>query len=1475
MITIYEKNAQDFSTLGLGTLEPVLCEIEEQAGGLYELVLRQPITDDNRAFLLAADRIIKAPAPMRETPQITIDGASGESVTREIWQVNTGNSRLHLRAKPNGKIIGAYPSGTKVVKYGESSVAGWWGVIVCEGGAKGYMYADYLKYVGTETEVIRGDTPGTVVQPRQTREQLFRIYSVVSDSEGRFVEAKARHISYDLMGAVIPGAYAVENVSAQAVCAQLLLRADHDCGVSMICGVDGPVSGDFGGKNLLEAILDPETGIAAQTGAKVIRDNFEIFLVPDEERDRGVEIRYGKNLLSAQLEQDMSDVVTRIVPVGKDREGEDLYGAPVDSVHIGEYPVIRTAVVEYDVKEGKDLSRSQALELLAQKAREDFDAGCDLPAARLDAKFVRLELSEEYTHLANEYALHLYDSVPVIDHGAGIDVKVRMVGYTFDALMGKYDETRLGELSEIAATVHGYELANGSIGGTKIANGTITGGKLRDLSVGYAKITAAAIEQLSADAVVAIRADIRKLVAGSITADQLYADLASIAKAQITAANIESANIEWAQIETLAAQIALVAQAEIAQAEIDWAQIKNAKIDTADIENLEAVIAGITKAEISRAEIDGAQIKNASIDSAKIALGAITQALIAQGAIGTAQIADGSITEAKIVSLNADVITAGTLSVERLLIKGENGLFRAINATDTGLTVEQLSQEEYLSAISGTVLVARSVTADKIAAKTITANEILSGTITAAEINVASLFAAEATVSAIENIILRTETIEALKGDLNLWAEEKISLAVQGKADADDVEEMRTQIDLLDGEIALRVTESQLQEAVGGIEVGGRNLLRYTKEFPTGTGAMEVDVWRLPKSDRTRTEGDDGFAQLNWNVTGLTTGGLIEIHSPVSRLPDGWYGRDIVLSAWLYAADWSTLDDGMYWQVIFTNGSRTMVCKRLQRMILTDGSLHAEAKGEALTDGKWTRLWMTTTLNDTNMNRGDAALLSSCTHVYVSMFPNRNGVFSMKMPKLEFGSTPSDWTPAPEDSENAIETLRTELQLVPGQITAEVSGALANYTPTEVIDGSRLVIQKDRVHIDTPEFEVNVSGTAGDAHFGPGGLAVDIVNSPSVMPRYTGPANLTVGGTVDGVRVFATLTDALAKLSGKFIPAPVTVTVTAGTYTEGRIYMAYTEGAAITVNASGATINGRLYMSGVKCPFTVNGLKLKCANSHTVQLYSCEDVRLVDCDITADKTVNMYYNVVYGSRSNVTLTRTGMYSGYAGLLLENLCSAFVNECVGGNNTYGMFIRNSTQVGYATSYPLGLTTDLYNTADSEYRGSGANAGGTTPSAPEASTEATLALTASRTHDGSGWYSGTNVITQGKTSDGGVYKGCMWFDVSAVSGKTITSATLTMYRNAGVGSGNPVTVRIGTMSNTGASGAVATVTENDVIVGSVDQKEVLTVTNGEVLAAVQQLASGAAKGLYIWGPAASYAQFAGYGSGNAPVITVMYQ
>ena len=71
---------------------------------------------------------------------------------------------------------------------------------------------------------------------------------------------------------------------------------------------------------------------------------------------------------------------------------------------------------------------------------------------------------------------------------------------------------------------------------------------------------------------------------------------------------------------------------------------------------------------------------------------------------------------------NADVIQSGTLATERLIITGADGLVYEINAQSGTLTAQELSQEKYRQQLSGSVLVARSVTAEQIAAATITAN---------------------------------------------------------------------------------------------------------------------------------------------------------------------------------------------------------------------------------------------------------------------------------------------------------------------------------------------------------------------------------------------------------------------------------------------------------------------------------------------------------------------------------------------------------------------------------------------------------------------------------------------------------------------------------------------------------------------------------------------------------------------------------
>ena len=313
------------------------------------------------------------------------------------------------------------------------------------------------------------------------------------------------------------------------------------------------------------------------------------------------------------MSTDVAEVVTRIIPVGEKADGSALIGEPVDSAHIDEYPIVYTKQIDYDVRVDEDaedeaerLTEAQALVKLAETAQADFDAGIDLPTVSIDADFVRLELTPEYTELANQYALHLYDTVPVTDEKSGVAASLRMTGYQWDALRERYEVTTLGDIIDISPKVYGYEIG-GQISGTKILPGTASGKILRELTVGYAKMSTAAIQQLSADAITAIRADIRALVAGEITTDQLYADIAVIATACLTTANIQNASIDWATISNLTAAIASIAKAQITTANIGTRTSSGRKSKPFRLRRTMAT-AQITTANIQNANIDWEQV---------------------------------------------------------------------------------------------------------------------------------------------------------------------------------------------------------------------------------------------------------------------------------------------------------------------------------------------------------------------------------------------------------------------------------------------------------------------------------------------------------------------------------------------------------------------------------------------------------------------------------------------------------------------------------------------------------------------------------------------------------------------------------------------------------------------------------------------------------------------------------------------------
>lgn len=1116
----------DYSSFGLvGALLATEATFTEAGNGDSSVSLTCPLDEFGRYAALVKGNILLCPVPVRTTPEIQNGSCVTTVWTYKVKPLNqlTNKKQRTLYKKQKGssrlKILNAGDIVTVVLKPTDSSGSEVRWKVKCKYGT-GWIIPDGFELV---TENVIGNNANAIQEvesPWTVKAQRFRIYEVEKTIDE--VTVQARHISYDLLYNLTTYK-SDESVTLQTALNGVLngcINKDH--GFTAYTNVANEQAGlAYRGKNPIDAMLDPEEGLCAKYKVNLIRDNDELFFLNDPGMNRGVKISYGKNMTGVSYTVSDDNVATRIFPVGENKDGTPLYLSDteseryIDSTRINDYPVVHSYYLTCDnCKVGQKDSNGSRVTVAVARARmkkqaEDLLAtGVDLPTIKMEVEYVNLGDTEEYAQFRNLENCFLYDYL-IIQHGKqDINVTAQIQEIEWDILTDMMKSVTIGSVGEtlanmgittwqIPAGFSGSKIAPGTVGGSALRENAISTRHLQADSINASVIAAHSITADRLDAttvnamtIEAVSAKINELVAGQITTDQLYVDLATIAKAQITAANIDEANIDWATINTLSAQIATIAKAEIAKADITIAQIdgleakiaeitiaeiSKATIHSAQIDDLEATTAEIVNAKIANAEIDGAQIKDATIGTAKIALGAITAALIEAGAIGEAQIADGSITKAKIVSLNADVITAGTLSVDRLLIKGPNGLFRAINATDEGLTVEELSEEQYQNGMSGTVIVARSITADKIAAKSITANEILGNTITAAEINVANLFADEATIAALDTYLLKTSTIEALEGKLDIWASNKITLAVKDKADASDLTALEGRVDTAEStitqqadEIAARVTKTTYDADMSGLttrvstaesnitqnteaiklkvdqttfdslsgrvstaessitqnadaiklkvdqsefdalSIGGTNLVK-------GTRAMTASNWYgMTGTGKSLVELDNGFAGEKIERSGLTNAAYTSCYAKTDNVVTS--GKNYILTADTYIDPNSTALDG--------NASLTLV-------FYSSSGANLQSTAERLTTDSPTGVWKRLEIK--------ATAPASAAYAQITMMLSKNGNVTFARIKMEEGTKATAWSPAPEDAEENISSLRSEIELVPGQISAAVS----------------------------------------------------------------------------------------------------------------------------------------------------------------------------------------------------------------------------------------------------------------------------------------------------------------------------------------------------------------------------------------------------------------------------------------------------
>lgn len=261
--------------------------------------------------------------------------------------------------------------------------------------------------------------------------QIFRIYKVGKRMNGKFT-VNAQHISYDLSGKLITSGTAA---SATAACLLLEGSADYftittDKSVSAPFEIREPssVRSWFGGK--AGSLLD------VYGTAEWHYDNYDCELLSNRGADRGVEIRYGKNLTELSQEISMSNLCTGVLPYYVDAETEvKTIGTLVPTGLT--LDVTRDVAIDFssDVDPESATSITDQLTALANNYINNNILTRMMGTITLD--FVQLSSLQERVDLC--------DTVHIYFEALDISTALKCVATTWDVLNERYTSTTFGD----------------------------------------------------------------------------------------------------------------------------------------------------------------------------------------------------------------------------------------------------------------------------------------------------------------------------------------------------------------------------------------------------------------------------------------------------------------------------------------------------------------------------------------------------------------------------------------------------------------------------------------------------------------------------------------------------------------------------------------------------------------------------------------------------------------------------------------------------------------------------------------------------------------------------------------------------------------------------------------------------------------------------------------------------------------------
>lgn len=286
---------------------------------------------------------------------------------------------------------------------------------------------DYVDYF-VEGNIVVANTP--------QGDQAFRIGNVRKTKSK--LTSKCYHVFYDSENYLIADSYVVDKTCNDAL-DHLNSATEPQSEFTTISDVGTVDSYRCVRTSLYEAIQT----ILERWGGHLVRDNFQIEIRATIGQDNGVTVQYKKNLKDITCEENWDNVVTQLLPVGKD--GILLNAIdPNASIYV-------TSEIQYNLPYTKTVSFTQTI------AQEDYPTEEAYQQALVsDLMMQALEYLEQnsvpqvnYTLKANiEKITDVGDTIEVIDDRLGVNMLTNVIAFDYDCILEQYTEIEFGNFKQ-------------------------------------------------------------------------------------------------------------------------------------------------------------------------------------------------------------------------------------------------------------------------------------------------------------------------------------------------------------------------------------------------------------------------------------------------------------------------------------------------------------------------------------------------------------------------------------------------------------------------------------------------------------------------------------------------------------------------------------------------------------------------------------------------------------------------------------------------------------------------------------------------------------------------------------------------------------------------------------------------------------------------------------------------------------------